>query len=208
MSEELNQSTTTVDTTGASAVGETTPAQPADTSPAQQNVKDTGNQQEKQDDTSKKAEEKTFTQSDLDAIIQERLRREREKQPKAEELEEFRNFQKSKKTAEQLASEELNEAKRISEESKAELAKYKQIDSIRKLNIEEGFIGYVHYEASELAKTQDIPFDEALMRFMKQNADKYAKQETRSITVDTGTKEKEQQKTQMAFQFSGVRPRK
>lgn len=51
------------------------------------------------------APEKKFTQQELDDIVKERLQRERKGQPSKEELEAFRKWQESQKTAEQKQAE-------------------------------------------------------------------------------------------------------
>jgi len=71
--------------------------------------------------------EKTFTQKELDDIVQQRLARERKSQPSAEELEEFRKWQEAReaqKPAEEKSSDELKaarEAQSAAERKNAEL---------------------------------------------------------------------------------------
>lgn len=55
--------------------------------------------------------EKTFTQSELDAIVRQRLERAAKNQPSKDELAEFREWRDSQKTAEQRAAEALAAAK-------------------------------------------------------------------------------------------------
>lgn len=59
--------------------------------------------------------EKTFTQKELDDIVQQRLARERKNQPTAEELDEFRKWREAQKPAE----EKQQEAPAVSDELKA-----------------------------------------------------------------------------------------
>lgn len=53
---------------------------------------------------------KTFTQAELDAIVKQRLERQAKGQPSKEEMEAFRKWQDSQKTAEQLSQEKISAA--------------------------------------------------------------------------------------------------
>lgn len=53
---------------------------------------------------------KTFTQAELDAIVKQRLERAAKGQPSKEEMEAFRKWQDSQKTAEQLSQEKISAA--------------------------------------------------------------------------------------------------
>lgn len=62
--------------------------------------------------------EKTFTQKELDEQIKKRLERERKNMPTKEELAEFKKWQDSQKTAEQISQEKITAAE--SEKAEAE----------------------------------------------------------------------------------------
>lgn len=62
---------------------------------------------------------KTFTQAELDAIVKQRLERQAKGQPSKEEMDAFRKWQDSQKTAEQLSQEKISAA----ENGKAEAEK-------------------------------------------------------------------------------------
>ena len=62
--------------------------------------------------------EKTFTQKELDDIVQQRLARERKNQPNAEELDEFRKWREVK-VAQKPAEEKQPETRAVSDELKA-----------------------------------------------------------------------------------------
>lgn len=62
---------------------------------------------------------KTFTQAELDAIVKQRLERQAKGQPSKEEMDAFRKWQDSQKTAEQLSAEKISAA----ENGKAEAEK-------------------------------------------------------------------------------------
>lgn len=65
---------------------------------------------------------KTFTQSELDEIVKERLDRERKKYPDKKALEEFKAWQDSKKSAEELAAEKVAAAENARAEAEKILA--------------------------------------------------------------------------------------
>ena len=68
--------------------------------------------------------EKTFTQKELDDIVKQRLERERKNMPTKKEMEAFRAWQDSQKTAEQKAIDDLaaaNSAKEAAEKDKEAL---------------------------------------------------------------------------------------
>lgn len=68
--------------------------------------------------------EKTFTQKELDDIVKQRLDRAKKDMPSKEELQAFRDWQDSKKTAEQKAADDIaaaNSAKEAAEREKQAL---------------------------------------------------------------------------------------
>ena len=65
---------------------------------------------------------KTFTQAELDAIVKQRLERQAKGQPSKEEMEAFRKWQDSQKTAEQLSQEKISAAESGRAEAEKKLA--------------------------------------------------------------------------------------
>ena len=65
---------------------------------------------------------KTFTQAELDAIVKQRLERQAKGQPSKEEMEAFRKWQGSQKTAEQLSQEKISAAENGRAEAEKKLA--------------------------------------------------------------------------------------
>lgn len=70
---------------------------------------------------------KTFTQAELDAIVKQRLERQAKGQPSKEEMEAFRKWQDSQKTAEQLSQKKISAAEngRAEAEKRAQAAEAK-----------------------------------------------------------------------------------
>lgn len=65
---------------------------------------------------------KTFTQAELDAIVKQRLERAAKGQPSKEEMEAFRKWQDSQKTAEQLSQEKISAAENGRADAEKKLA--------------------------------------------------------------------------------------
>lgn len=65
---------------------------------------------------------KTFTQAELDAIVKQRLERQAKGQPSKEEMEAFRKWQDSQKTAEQLSAEKISAAENGRADAEKKLA--------------------------------------------------------------------------------------
>ena len=65
---------------------------------------------------------KTFTQAELDAIVKQRLERQAKGHPSKEEMEAFRKWQDSRKTAEQLSQEKISAAENGRADAEKKLA--------------------------------------------------------------------------------------
>ena len=66
--------------------------------------------------------EKTFTQSELDEIVKQRLERQKKGQPSKEEMDAFHKWQDSQKTAEQLSAEKISAAQTAASEAEKRAA--------------------------------------------------------------------------------------
>ena len=77
---------------------------------------------------------KTFTQAELDAIVKQRLERQAKGQPSKEEMDAFRKWQDSRKTAEQLSAEKISAA----ENGKAEAERRAQAAEAKCLAFSKG----------------------------------------------------------------------
>ena len=80
-----------------------------------------GNSPEKAVSTNEGAE-KTFTQSELDEIVKQRLERQKKGQPTKEEMDAFHKWQDSQKTAEQLSAEKISAAQTAASEAEKRAA--------------------------------------------------------------------------------------
>lgn len=106
-------------------------------------------------------EEKTFTQSEIDKLIAERLKRERAKQPKKEELDAFNSWKKSQQTEQERLEAERKEF----ESTKQELTKLRNEKEVLKSGVDNKFSDYVTFEVSKM----EGDFADNLSDFLKNN---------------------------------------
>lgn len=116
-----------------------------------------------------KATEKTFTQEELNKIVQERLDKEKKKMPSKEDLKAFKNWQESQKTAEQKQAEKEAEYQKTLNELKT----LKQTNAVLEAGVNKNDSDYVLFKVS---KMEGEDFEENLAKFLKDNP-KYLKQE-------------------------------
>ena len=112
--------------------------------------------------------EKTFTQEELNKIVQERLEKEKKKMPSKEELIAFKEWQESQKTAEQKQAEKETEYQKTLNE----LNTLKQTNTVLELGVNKDDVDYVVFKVSRM----EGEFEENLDKFLKDNP-KYLKQE-------------------------------
>lgn len=134
------------------------------------NTKETGNvdTQTTTNQNEEKATEKTFTQEELNKIVQERLDKEKKKMPSKEDLKAFKNWQESQKTAEQKQAEKEAEYQKTLNELKT----LKQTNAVLEAGVNKDDADYVLFKVSKM----EGEFEENLAKFLKDNP-KYLKQE-------------------------------
>ena len=104
---------------------------------------------------------KTFTQAELDAIVKQRLERQAKGQPSKEEMDAFRKWQDSQKTAEQLSAEKISAA----ENGKAEAEKRAQAAEAKCLAFSKGVSKEAVEDVIALAMNKvddNTPIDKAI----------------------------------------------
>lgn len=104
---------------------------------------------------------KTFTQAELDAIVKQRLERQAKGQPSKEEMDAFRKWQDSQKTAEQLSAEKISAA----ENGKAEAEKRAQAAEAKCLAFSKGVSNEAVEDVIALAMNKvddNTPIDKAI----------------------------------------------
>lgn len=132
------------------------------------NAEGTGNVDTQTTNQNEVQAEKTFTQEELNKIVQERLDKEKKKMPSKEELKAFKDWQESQKTAEQKQAEKEAEYQRTLNE----LNTLKQTNAVLSAGVNKDDADYVLFKVSKM----DGEFEENLAKFLKDNP-KYLKQE-------------------------------
>ena len=142
------------------------------------NVEGTGNVDTQTTNQNEGQAEKTFTQEELNKIVQERLDKEKKKMPSKEELKAFKDWQESQKTAEQKQAEKDAEYQKTLDE----LNTLKQTNAILEAGVNKDDADYVLFKVGKM----EGEFEENLAKFLKDNP-KYLKQELETIeTKATG----------------------
>lgn|SRR5574344_1925909 len=127
-------------------------------------------------------EVKTFTQDEVNDLIEKRLGREKKNMPNKEELDKFHEWQESQKTTEQKNAEK--EKENLQKDSKiSELTKE---NAVLKSGVNYDDVDYIIYKVSKL----DGEFDENLEKFLKDNPKYLSKNSTYYSTKATGSEPK------------------
>lgn len=113
---------------------------------------------------------KTFTQEELDKIVQERLDREKKKMPSKEDMKAFKEWKESQKTdAEKQAEKEAEYKKTLDE-----LNNLKQTNAVLEAGVNKEDVDYVVFKVSKM----EGDFEENLNEFLKENQ-KFLRQENK-----------------------------
>lgn len=115
--------------------------------------------------------EKTFTQAELDNIVNNRLAREREKMPSADELNAFRAWKDSQQSEEdrrKALEKERDDAKTGLAAAKTELEQMKREKTLLNKGVPAEDVDYYAFKIGKLV-TDAKPFDKAAEEFFKDN---------------------------------------
>lgn len=132
------------------------------------NAEGTGNVDTQTTNQNEGQAEKTFTQEELNKIVQERLDKEKKKMPSKEDLKAFKDWKESQKTAEEKQAEKEAEYQRTLNE----LNTLKQTNAVLEAGVNKDDADYVLFKVGKM----EGEFDENLAKFLKNNP-KYLKQE-------------------------------
>lgn len=132
------------------------------------NTEGTGNVDTQTTEKNEGQAEKTFTQEELNKIVQDRLDKEKKKMPSKEELKAFKEWQESQKTAEQKQAEKDAEYQKTLNE----LNTLKRTNAVLEAGVNKYDADYVLFKVGKM----EGEFDENLAKFLKDNP-KYLKQE-------------------------------
>jgi hypothetical protein len=130
-------------------------------------------------------EEKTFTQKELDEIVEKRLAKVKKNMPSKEELQKYNNWLESQKTEEQKAQEKEKEFQKIILE-KDNLQKENLL--LRK-NVKIDDVDYVLFKVSK----QEGNFEDNLEQFLTDNPKYLSSYEEQHKTVDFGVEHTEKE---------------
>lgn len=144
------------------------------------NAEGTGNVDTQTTNQNEVQAEKTFTQEELNKIVQERLDKEKKKMPSKEDLKAFKDWKESQKTAEQKQAEKEAEYQRTLNE----LNTLKQTNAVLEAGVNKDDVDYVLFKVSKM----EGDFDENLTKFLKDNP-KYKESEPEGQKA-TGTQVK------------------
>ena len=132
------------------------------------NAEGTGNVDTQTTNQNEGQAEKTFTQEELNKIVQERLDKEKKKMPSKEDLKAFKDWKESQKTAEEKQAEKEAEYQKTLNE----LNTLKQTNAILEAGVNKDDADYVLFKVGKM----EGEFEENLAKFLKDNP-KYLKQE-------------------------------
>lgn len=132
------------------------------------NAEGTGNVDTQTTNQNEGQAEKTFTQEELNKIVQERLDKEKKKMPSKEDLKAFKDWKESQKTAEEKQAEKEAEYQKTLNE----LNTLKQTNAVLEAGVNKDDVDYVLFKVSKM----EGEFEENLAKFLKDNP-KYLKQE-------------------------------
>ena len=144
------------------------------------NAEGTGNVDTQTTNQNEGQAEKTFTQEELNKIVQERLDKEKKKMPSKEDLKAFKEWKESQKTAEEKQAEKEAEYQRTLNE----LNTLKQTNAVLEAGVNKDDVDYVLFKVSKM----EGDFDENLTKFLKDNP-KYKESEPEGQKA-TGTQVK------------------
>ena len=108
--------------------------------------------------------EKTFTQDEVNSIVQKRLEQQSKKSPSKEELEAFKKWQEDQKTAEEKRAEKDAEYNKM----QAELNLYKNKEKVTKAGINPEFAEFAVFEVSKQVN-DSTDFDAVLTSWIEAN---------------------------------------
>lgn len=143
-----------------------------ETTNVQQGMENTA--QQEQETQQQEQQEKTFTQKEMDRLIEKRLERERKKYPSIEELEQFKQWQQSQQTEQQkwdkLQSERNDFESQLSS-TKKELEQMKRERYLISKGVPVDDVDYYVFKIAKMMQ-QDDDFETVAENYMKEKQQK------------------------------------
>ncbi len=136
---------------------------------------------ETEEEKNTQPEVKTFTQEEVDALIQKAKAQEKKKRPKKEEWEKFQAWKKEQEPEENV---EVLELKKQLEEKDRELQMTRNRETLIKQGIDIKYLDYVNFEVSKMVD-EDTDFETAMTTYLKDNS-QFTKAEETKKPIATG----------------------
>lgn len=112
--------------------------------------------------------EKTFTQEELDAIVQERLSRAKKDMPSAEELKAYRDWQESQKTEQEKYNDRIKKLEENYQNSELTNKKLSAQLIVAESSVKKEFVKFVTNEVMEMVD-DNTDVKTALSKYQKEN---------------------------------------
>lgn len=149
---------------------------------------DESNTQNVQSTETAPVQEKTFTEDEVNSIVEKRLNRERKKYPGEEELSAFRSWKESQQTEKERwdsLSKERDEANTALSAAQAELEQYKRERLLLQKGVPAEDVDYYAFKIGKLVD-DDTPFEKAAVKFLEAHAPKQPEPTASTMRVDSG----------------------
>lgn len=111
---------------------------------------------------------KTFTQKEVNAIVEERLAKAKKGMPSKAELQQYNDWKQSQKTAQEKIDEQLNQLKENNGTLTSENTQLKAQIQIMNSNVKKEFVRFVTSEVLAMTN-EDVDFKSALKSYKKDN---------------------------------------
>lgn len=133
-------------------------------------------------------QEKTFTEDEVNAIVEKRLARERKKYPGEEEVAAFRSWKESQQTEKERwdsLSKERDEASAALAAAQAELEQYKRERLLLQKGVPPGDVDYYAFKIGKLVD-DSTPFEKAAEGFLQEHTPEKPGPAATPMRVDLG----------------------
>lgn len=134
------------------------------------------------------APEKTFTQTEMEAIIGKRLAKAMKGMPGEEELSAFRTWKESQQTEKERwenLTKERDESKAALNAAQAELTQYKREKLLLDKGISPEDVDYYAFKIGKLV-TDELPFEKAAIQYLEAHSPKRPDPSASAMQVDFG----------------------
>ncbi len=150
------------------------------------------NQNEQQEQEEQQQEERTFTQAEVDQLINKRLARERRNQPSEQEWQEFQEYQKAHKPKDQAT--QLQDITTERDSYQTELEMTRRENFLLKQGVDADDVDYFVYKITK-SMGDDDDFEDAAKKFLKDHKPRSGVRVDMGARLSGGTKPKSDNQT-------------